>query len=132
MLDPPDRVKGVQNDGVSADQGVEKMPQAGRRLVLGGGRDGQVAKEPSGQAERDAVQFHVLTLGKIEKPSDGAAIGLARLGVGDPCREELIVRKAGRAAGALQDRRERLRGDIAAYGLEGGEIGQRVGHNHCR
>ena len=53
MLDAPDRVKRVQDDGVAGDQGVEKMPQGGERLVLGGVGSGQGANEASGQAGRD-------------------------------------------------------------------------------
>ena len=92
LLDPPDRVKWIQYDRMEDDQRVEKMPQAGQRLVLGGGRDGQVAQEPSGQAERDTVELQVLTLTKLEKPPDGPGVGPGGLGVRDPGGEELVRR----------------------------------------
>lgn len=94
------------------------MPQAGQRLVLGGGRDGQVAQEPAGQAERDAVELHVLTIAELEEPPDGPAVGPARLRIGDPGREEFVRREAGGAAGPFEDGRERRRGDVATDRLE--------------
>ena len=121
-------MKGIQDDGRAGDQGVEKMPERREGLVLGGGRDGQVAKEASGQAGRDVDQLDLLALAELEEPPDGPGVGPAGLGVGDPGGEELVRSEAGGAAGALQHRRERLRGELPATGLEGSEVGQRVGH----
>ena len=45
----------------------------------------------------------------------------------DPGGEQLVRRKAGDAAGALQHRRERPPGDVGSS-----KIGQRSGHNHLR
>ena len=132
VLDPPDRVKGIEHDGVAGHQRVEKMPERREGLVLGGSRDGKVAQEAAGQAGRDVGELQVLALAELEKPPDGPAVGPARLRIGDPGREELVRRKAGGRAGALQHRRERRRSDVAADGLERGEVGQRVGHNHLR
>ncbi len=117
---------------MAGDQGVEKMPQSRERLVLGGGRDGQVAQEPAGQAGRDVGELDVLTLAELEKPPDGPTVGPARLRVGDPGGEELVGRKAGSDAGPLQDRRELLDAQLPADGVEGDEVGQRVVHNHLR
>ena len=88
-------MKGIQHDGMAGDQGVEKMPERRQGLVLGGGRDGQVAKEASGQAGRDVGELQVLALAELEKPPDGPAIGPAGLPIGDPGGEELVGRKAG-------------------------------------
>ena len=50
VLDAPDRVKRVQEDGMAGDQGVEKMPQGCLRLVLGGVRDRQGANEAAAKS----------------------------------------------------------------------------------
>ena len=131
MLDPPDRVKGIQDDGVARDQGVEKMPQAGEGLVLGGGRHRQVPKEATGQAGRHMGEFHVLAFAKLKKSPAGPALGPAGLRIGDPGGEELVGRKARSDAGPLQDRRELLDAQLPAAGF-GGEGGKRASHNHLR
>jgi len=78
------------------------------------------------------VEFHILTLAELDKLPDGLGIGPSGLGVRDPGREELVRCEARGAAGAIEHRRERWCGDVATDGLEGVEIGQRVGHNHLR
>ena len=56
---------------MAGDQGVEEMPQAG-------------------QARRDVVELEMLILAPGEEAPHDAGIGVAGMGIGDACREELI------------------------------------------
>lgn len=73
-------------------------------LVLGGRPVGEFVQEPAGQARRDLSQ--VLVLAPSQDPSHLVGVGRPGVGVGDPRREELVRREAGRLAGAHEDGRE--------------------------
>ena len=71
-------------------QGIEKVPQGGQRLILGGVRSGQLLDEAPGQPRRDLAQLDPLLFAPAEKAPHGTGIGAAGGGIGDLGREELI------------------------------------------
>ena len=67
---------------------------------------GEFVQEPAGQAGRHLVELQSLVLAPGQKPAHLVGVGRPRVRVGDPRREELIGREAGRLAGAHENRRE--------------------------
>ena len=68
MAHPPDRLKRIQEGGVSGHQDVEEVAQRREGLVLGRRSVGELIEEPAGQAGRDLVQLQPLVLAPSEKP----------------------------------------------------------------
>ena len=106
ILDPPDRLKGIQYGRMPGHEGVEEMPERREGLVLGGRAPRQLLQEPAGLTGRDLSQLQSLVLAPGEKLADGPGVGPASVGVGDPRGEELVRGEAGGPAGAHEDRRK--------------------------
>ena len=60
ILDPPDRLKGIQHDRMTGDERVEEVAQSGQGLVLGGRPPRQLFQEPAGPAGRDLAQLQAV------------------------------------------------------------------------
>ena len=107
MLAAAHRLEGIQGGGVTGDQGVEEMPQAGQGLVFGRAVAGELVDEAAGEAGGDLGEFEVFILAPGEEAPHYTRVGAAGVGIGDSGGEELIGRKDGIAPGALKDSRDR-------------------------
>ena len=106
--DPPHGLEGVDDRGMSSDQGVEEVTQSGQGLVLGGRAAGEFVDKPAGQPGRHLVELQPRVLAPGEEPTHVAGVGFAGVRVRDPCPKELVRRKTGGPPSPDKNRRESL------------------------
>ena len=75
VFEAADRSEGIERNRVTLYQGVEEMPQRGKRLVLGGRRAGELADVFTGKTWRDLAQRDPSIVAPVEEAAGDAAVG---------------------------------------------------------